>query len=268
MVRIGVDHPRRDWWNGVGASALVVLLVTCTSACSSTSGTSTARTSPVDSSTTAPLRQVADVVLVGDSIGEQIAPYLQPLVAPRSFAPSVYGGTAPCDWLQKELPLTDETVVVFSFIGNSLTPCMDDGAGGHLTGRAVVDRYRADITTLATEVRDAGARVLLVGQPARGDSEAGNDLVDGLNEMYAALATELDVGFVDAGASIEHPDGSFAESLPCETGESCGPAGTNVVRNDDGLHLCPGPPDPVPCAVYSSGAHRFATAIADAINTM
>ncbi len=264
MVRIGVDHQRRARRNGLGALTSVVLLAACV-----TTRPPAAGTSPTDSpTTTVALREVSSVVLVGDSLGEQISPYLQPLVAPRSFGPNVYGGTAPCDWLQKDLPITDETVVVFSFIGNSLTPCMEDGAGGHLVGQALVDKYQADITALTTEARDAGARVLLVGQPARGDSASGNDLVDGLNEMYAALANEPDVSFVDAGASIENPDGSFAQSLPCWTEESCGPDGSNVVRNDDGLHLCPGPPEPVPCAVYASGAHRFAQAIADAINAM
>jgi len=72
------------------------------------------------------------------------------------------------------------------------------------------------------------------------------------------------VAFVDAGAAVETPDGSFAATLPCLPGEAeCGPDGTNPVRNDDGVHLCPGASGP--CPVYSSGAFRFASAIAAAI---
>ena len=112
------------------------------------------------------------------------------------------------------------------------------------------------------------ARVLLVGQPVRADTAPGNDVVAGLNTLYADLAAQLGVGFVDAGAALENPDGTFATSLPCVPDEAqCDPSGSNVVRNDDGLHFCPGPPTAAPCDTYSSGAFRFASAIAEAIAT-
>lgn len=216
-----------------------------------------------------PSRRLTSVAFVGDSLGEQTAPYLQPLVAPLAFTAYVYGGTAPCDWLRKDIALAKESVLVLQFTGNSLTPCIEDGGGAHLSGQALVDRYRADITTLTVHARDVGAAVLLVGQPVRAPGVPGNDEVDGLNTMYAALADDLGFHFVDAGAAIEHADGSYAATLPCLPGEqACDPSGSNVVRNDDGLHLCPGPPDPVPCAVYSSGAFRFASAIAGAIDDL
>lgn len=209
------------------------------------------------------------VVAVGDSLMVQATPYLQPLIGQRTFVADVFGGTAPCDWLAKDLQVTPGSVVVISFDGNSSTPCMGDGAGGYLSGQAVVDKYRTDITSLITLAHAASAVVLLVGQPVHADSVPGNETVAGLNDMYTALVHEPDVAFVDAGAAVETADGGFAMSLPCLPGEAeCDPSGSNVIRNDDGLHLCPGSPPPGPCTVYASGAFRFANAIAQTIATM
>ena len=62
---------------------------------------------------------------------------------------------------------------------------------------------------------------------------------------------------------MEAPGGAFATALPCLPGEpKCDPSGTNVVRNDDGVHLCRGTA-PDPCR-YSSGV-PLAAAIADAV---
>ena len=72
--------------------------------------------------------------------------------------------------------------------------------------------------------------------------------------------------FVDAGAAVEAPDGSFVHSLPCVTYEpKCAKSGSNVVRSDDGRHFCPGKYLD-PCPVYASGAFRFAYAIAAGVN--
>ena len=152
--------------------------------------------------------------------------------------------------------------------GNSITPCMSDGGGGFLQGQAVVDKYRSDVAALIAEARGVGAQVVLVGQPVRADKVGGNDIVAGLNAVYVEFAKQDGVSFADAGAAVENVDGTFAVALPCLPGEQeCGPYGNNVVRSDDGLHFCPGSAPPGPCAVYSSGAFRFAQVIADAIST-
>lgn len=219
-------------------------------------------------SESAPQRAVTSVVVVGDSLMVQAAPYLQPLIGQRTFVADVFGGTAPCDWLTKDLHITPGSVVVVSFTGNSSSPCMGDGAGGYLTGQAVVDKYRTDVSSLIAGAQAANAVVLLVGQPVHADSVPGNDIVAGLNGVYMALVDEPDVAFADAGAAVENADGGFAKSLPCLPGEDeCDPSGLNVIRNDDGLHFCPGSPPPGACTVYASGAFRFANAIAEAIAT-
>ena len=209
------------------------------------------------------------VVLVGDSLAEQTAPYLGPLLRGRQLIPQFFFGTAPCDWLGKDLQVTAGSVVVISFTGNSMTPCMADNDGSHLAGQAVVDKYTLDVTALIGEALTAGARVLLVGQPVRASSTPGNDVVAGLNHAYSHLANQHNVTLVDAGAAVENADGSFAQSLPCRPGEAeCGPTGSNVIRSDDGLHFCPGSPPPGPCQQYPSGALHFATAIATAVTKL
>lgn len=207
------------------------------------------------------------VFLVGDSLAEQAAQYLVQLLGSTSLDPRYFGGSAPCDWLEDDLQITEGSVVVISFTGNSMTPCMSDGAGGFLQGEAIVDRYRTDVATLIDRAHAAGARVLLVGQPVHSASLGDDDAVAGVNRVYVELSDTMGTSFVDAGAAVENPDGTFAQSLPCLIDEAeCDPSGRMVVRNDDGLHFCPGSPPPGPCAVYSSGAYRFAAAIAQAVN--
>lgn len=206
------------------------------------------------------------MVFVGDSLGEQTAPYLAQLIAPIVLTPQVFGGTAPCDWLGKDLQIMSGSVVVVSFTGNATTACMADASGADLQGAGIVERYRTDVTALIAVARTAGATVLLVGQPVHVDTMGGNDVVAGINAAFMDLAGDPDVAYVDAGAAVENPDGTYAAALPCLPKEAeCDPSGNNVVRNDDGLHFCPGSPPPGPCAVYSSGAFRVAKAIADAI---
>lgn len=209
------------------------------------------------------------VVFVGDSLAVETTQFLPTLVEPRALVPHVFGGTAPCDWLSADLQLSADSVLVISFIGNSGSPCMADGAGGFLQGQAILDKYRTDVSVLIDIARSAEAQVLLVGQPPRVDSEPGNEVVAGLNAIYTELASAEGIAFVDAGALIENPDGTFATVLPCLPNEPlCDPSGSNIVRSDDGLHLCPHIPPPGPCEVYSSGAYRFAKAIADAVRAL
>jgi hypothetical protein len=154
---------------------------------------------------------------------------------------------------------------VITFTGNSLTDCMSDGAGGHLVDEALVEQYRDDVGILVAKARAVGARVVLVGQPFRA-AEFDADLeVNGINDLYRSAATEEFVSFVDAGAAVETPDGLFTERLPCtEYDVDCASDGTTVVRGD-GVHFCP-LVGHNPCPIWSSGAFRFALAIASAVD--
>lgn len=213
-----------------------------------------------------------EVVLLGDSIAEETAPYLRPRLGDTKMLERSFGGTAPCDWLGSDLYADRHRIVVVSFTGNSLTSCMAGGEEGHLHGQALIDKYRTDLTALVSEIQAEGARVVLVGQPPRGPAASNGTVGDlevaGINAIYTELANAAGVSFVDAGAALEAPDGTFAAELPCRPDEDeCGLAGRNAVRSGDGVHLCP-VIGPAPCPVYSSGAFRFADAIANAIEVL
>jgi hypothetical protein len=208
------------------------------------------------------------VVLVGDSIAEETAPYLEDALDGPKLVPRVFGGTAPCDWSLDDVHAHKGDLIVISFTGNSATPCMAAPGGGYLQGDALVAKYAKDVGALVEGLRGEGAEVLLVGQPERGPGANGAEDVHGINDAYKALADQDGVSFVDAGAAVETDDGAFAANLPCLDGErECGPDGRNPVRNIDGVHLCPKTPGGRQCKVYSSGAFRFAGAIADEISS-
>ena len=202
------------------------------------------------------------VVLVGDSLALEAAPHLPALLPGQAFEHHTFGGTAPCDWLAADIAYTDDSVVLFSFLGNASSACMAP-SGQMASGDEILQRYRTDVAALMERATSAGAMVVLLGQPSVSpDNVDGNSLVVALNELYTEFALAPGVSFVDAGAALENEDGTFAERLPCRADEpECGADGSIVVRSEDGVHFCPGT-YVSPCPTYSSGAVRFAEAIA------
>ena len=214
----------------------------------------------------APAAEVSRLVLIGDSLALETSESINFLTAPKEFVPRFFGGTAPCDWVDDDIHATSDTVVVISFTGNSLTPCMSDGAGGFLDHEAFAAEYRGDLEVLISRARRAGARVVLVGQPERAALFNHHERVTAINAMLQEFAAQWEfVSFVDAGAAVETTDGQFAERLACnEFDTDCAADGTSAVRGD-GVHFCP-VAGAFPCPVYSSGALRFAMAISNAAN--
>jgi len=215
---------------------------------------------------TSPASRINRVVLVGDSLAQEVTPFLQFLTPGKTFVPKFWGGTAPCDWRDVALEANRNSVVVITFTGNSLTNCMLGSDGEHLADEALVERYRFDIGTLIDAARRAGARVVLVGQPHRAASFEAELEVDGINQVYRDFATAYRfVSFVDAGRAVESPSGEFTERLPCTVFDiDCAADGTTVVRGD-GVHFCPVEGEN-PCSVWSSGAFRFGLVIASGAN--
>jgi hypothetical protein len=208
---------------------------------------------------------VADrLVLVGDSLAEATAPVIKYVTPGMEFVIKFWGGTAPCDWVDDDLEATATSVVVITFTGNNLTPCMLDETGAKLIDQPLVDKYRADVGVLIEHATAAGARVVLVGQPLRHPSFEAELEVEGINAVYQEYAATMSgVSYVDAGRYVETPDGRYTDRLPCsELDTDCAPDGTTVVRGD-GVHFCP-VVDVVPCPVWSSGAVRFGLGIASA----
>jgi hypothetical protein len=206
------------------------------------------------------------LVSLGDSLAQETYPLLAYLSPGKTVSIKFWGGTAPCDWLDIDLGAGPSSVVVVSFTGNSLTNCMSDGNGGHLADEALIAKYRTDLGILVDRARQAGARVVLVGQPLRAPSFDADLEVEGINATSREYAAAFPyVSFVDAGAAVETLDGRYTDRLPCTPFDSdCAPDGTTIVRGD-GVHFCPIEGEN-PCSVWSSGAFRFGSAVARAAN--
>ena len=135
--------------------------------------------------------RVSEVLLLGDSLAHEAAPYLDRQLRDIALVERHYGGTAPCDWLDDDLSAPPDGVVVISFSGNSMTPCMDDGAGGFLHGRALIDKYRSDLRLLVAKVSSPSTGVVLVGQPERSETATmpiDAEMVAGINAVLSQLA--------------------------------------------------------------------------------
>lgn len=254
-------------------------------------------TTPVATPTIAP--EVRPAVRLEPPVGSAVGPLSRPVVVlygdslaweaqgafVASFAdhPDVdvvthtFGGTAICDWLGQmaaDAARLRPGAVVVEFSGNNFTPCMQDASGAGLTGDAYAERYAADAATVIATFAPGGTQVVFASGPlTRVAADAGGRHDGGLNAMYADLARHhAGVHFADAGAAVLDGD-RWTETLPCLPNEPCtGGADANgqpvnVVRAPDGIHFCPASGDAVDgvtgaCAVWSSGAFRYGTALA------
>jgi hypothetical protein len=218
----------------------------------------------------------ARVALFGDSLSQQSEPYFKRLLAASDTSNTTYysslGGTAICDWLtrMRKMAVTLRVeAVILEFSGNALTPCM---AGIEYYTPAYYAKYRADtMAAIAIWVR-ADAHVFLMGAPVTRAQQGSVPQWDALDLQYAqiAAADPGHVTYVDAGAAVEGPRGTYAQTLPCLDGEPCtGPVvdgvPSNVVRAADGVHFCPVAEVRQACPVYASGAFRFADAMVHAL---
>ena len=218
------------------------------------------------------------VGLFGDSLAVQSEPYFDFLLqagGKATVSDFVYGGTAACDWLPKMRRYAQAEhpqAVVFEFVGNTFSSCMDRC---QLGSPEAVSRYCSSISTASQVFLGVRTHVFLVGTPiTRSQWIAHDSDWDALNRAFAALAAKHPdhVTYVDAGSAVEGPHRSFVRTMPCLVVEPCsGPtiAGVrrNVVRSRDGVHFCPDQSgnavgQVTGCHGYSSGAFRFAAAMA------
>jgi hypothetical protein len=263
--------------------AVLAALLVCVVACSSRSGLE--RSGPGTTSSTAgpgESQYPARVVLFGDSLSGEAYPYYTTLVKATGqnvLAFDSLGGTATCDWLptmRRVEATVHPTAVELQFSGNALTPCME----GFKTGTpAYYSKFRADTEAAINIFVPSGAHVYLIGAPITRSEQADPNWHDTLNREYAQIvySDPVHLTYVDAGAAVETPSHTFAQTLPCLPVESCtGPlvdgVPSNVVRSPDGTHFCPvrsttraGAIDA--CPSYSSGAFRYAVAMVVALVT-
>lgn len=223
-------------------------------------------------------RRVAQIGLFGDSLAVQAEPYFNMLVQAGGKAQVTdftYGGTAACDWLSKMRRFARHQhpeAVVFEFIGNTFTACME---GCRFRSPAAVSLYCSAISSAINVFLHLGTHVFLIGAPITRSEWLTHDTNwGGLNRAFAGLAAKhpKQVSYVDAGRAVEGPGQSYVSTLPCLffepcTGPTVGGIQTNIVRSPDGVHFCPdlvgNAVGVVPgCTTYSSGAFRFAAAMA------
>lgn len=181
-----------------------------------------------------------------------------------------FGGTAACDWLpdMRRVAPTRPQAVVMEFSGNTFTSCM---GGCPPESSSAVSKYCVDVSVAIHLFLTVGTHVFLDGTPISYAQSTSHDRPwKDLNSAFAALAAKYPRGvtYVDAGRAVEGPGGAFTWTLPClpsepSTGPTVAGVRTNVVRAPNGGHLCLVDNGNAPgCGSYSSGAFRFAAAMA------
>ena len=198
------------------------------------------------------------VVLTGDSITDQVAPYLEWILSRTATIEHRHlWGTATCDWFSENrgdlgleyLESWQPHLYIVDHGGNGITPCMADAAGLPLTGEAYTAKYLADTEYVVELALRTGSRVLLVDQPvSRGDYRSGT------GEIYRSMPVRHPEGLVRFFSTWPAltPGGQFVQSAPCEATEPGCVDGRGELRE---------PPPNV--HLEALGAWRYAVAIVD-----
>ncbi len=209
---------------------------------------------PIQRKAGEPLR----VVLTGDSISDQWAPYLEWILGSAATIEHRHlWGTALCDWFAESgdnlgleyLKSWDPHLYIVDHGGNGMTPCMADAAGLQLVGEAYTAKYLADTEYVMELALRTGSRVLLVDQPvSRGDYRSGT------GEIYRSMPGRHPGGLVRFFSTWPAltPGGQFVQSAPCEATEPGCVDGRGELRE---------PPPNV--HLEALGAWRYAVAIVD-----
>lgn len=239
-----------------------------------------------------------------------------------------FGGTALCDFssrIVEDARALRPQMVVLSFSGNALTPCMRPPAGTANNVAWWAAKYELDLNNTLSRLAALGVPTTVVGAPpslarAPASNLAGSDalLTDApvgvgvdmpiagstnpsnpgedlkatslsigqvpsgyvlaesfVNAIYQRIVISqrtrgVDVGFVDGGRFLRSPSGGWTRTLGClpwETAAMGCVGGVITVRSPDFVHFCPTATGNNAgvisgCSSYSSGAWRYATAIA------
>lgn len=204
-------------------------------------------------------RNTADVLLVGDSIMRQTGPALAGELADQEVDNRGVNGSGLLnpqvfDWVDRLPGLLAQNrpeATVVLFIGNyAQEPDWWIGADGEPIAPntpAFFDAWRGQAELVVELLEAAGTDIYWV-LPAPVLSDEGNRTIDGLREVYRALAEDHpSITLVDASPPLTDGTGRFVWSV-------VGPDGSEVqLRAGDGVHLAPG------------GARRLARRIATAV---
>jgi hypothetical protein len=152
--------------------------------------------------------------------------------------------------------------VILSFGGNSnyLAPCV---------GPNTVESHRAQIREVKRIWTGWGAGVTIVSVPYIPFEPSEDAQIAMRSEAYRQGMKAAD------GGIYVTPGRKWYWTRPCMAGERCVghqinkavAPGRNIVRSNDRVHFCPGPPHNLePCGTYSSGSWRYARALTAAVN--
>jgi len=129
-----------------------------------------------------------DVVLWGDSFGEQVAPYLP-------YDERVYGGLSPCHVIENVTTTPAPPVAVLLFVGSNLEP----------NGATPYCDYRSAVNTITSSLQSRGTRVLwlaaLCNPRYPGDAAVLNDIYP--NPVHGPADS--------IGCGFREPDGHLTE---------------------------------------------------------
>lgn len=181
---------------------------------------------------------VGEVLLIGDSIGNEIAPELERLLAARgaSFNHITWWGIAPCDIVDVvdehvangASPVADTVVLLFT--GNAITPCME--GSDDLASESYFETYERDVTTLVQILEPWSPTIWTVeALPARrsGPAQVAAELAQRLSQLDGVD------GVVRFGDLFTDSLGRYAAALPCVLPSE--PCDVVRIRADDGAHL-------------------------------
>jgi hypothetical protein len=197
-----------------------------------------------------------DVVVVGDSFAEQSADQFLALARADGYRAEVfaYGGSSICSWESQLADLVEREprILVLSFAGNDLHPCINPDKIADRSPRQVADIYRDQLDAVVRQFHDAGSKIYVVGPPPV-KNPAFEANAAAMRDMYADYVAENpDVTAVETFALLG-PYGEYHKALPCREREPCRADGTVVLRQDDDTHLTP------------EGGKRYAEMVIEAI---
>lgn len=216
------------------------------------------------------------ILFMGDSLAYEARNYFDFVVGYSGRAnvedSLVFGGTAICDWLPvlpKKLAKFKPDIAVVEFAGNSYTDCMQDPATGEAyLGFALVNKYLTDANAVMKIFNRFDVSVYWVNPP---ESCATRERP--LTSVFIRMTSRWKhADYIDTNTVLNR-NGNCAKYLPCLPGEPCTAIDPStgqraaVVRAPDGRHFCPDAAPAVkgvtgPCDEWSSGAYRYATAVA------
>jgi lysophospholipase L1-like esterase len=182
------------------------------------------------------------VLLLGDSLLEQTAPYLRGALAFDGVDATVVnrsaGGTGLLDPDRQDDAVTEmddvpeRTIVVFEYSGNCFSSCPV------LPGSPeFYEMWEAEMRDLSADAQDRGLVPVWANPPPFSGDPGHNEVVSRLATMATSLADELDIGMSDWSLALTDTNGKYQHDL--WYADPWADPGWHQVRLDDGVHFTP-----------------------------